>query len=107
MWWDQIVTWKIVKATGTATGASELTPVNMNLASWNSADAVVRGNGNVGWFTAWDTIAQFRVGAGDVDRLDFDGGLILWNSDAIAFEADDVAAEASVEITLVWYFDAL
>jgi hypothetical protein len=103
---DQVTTWKIVTATGTATGGSAITPTNLNLSSGTTATATVLWNGAVGWFTAGALLSQFVVGANDEKKLDFDNWLILGQWDAIAFEADDVAAEASVVITLIGYFDA-
>lgn len=95
--------WRIKAVTGTATGSSALTPVNLNIASSKTAAATARGDGAVGSITDAGDLALIRVGADGHDEFDFSEALRLGQDDAIAVECETSAA---VEISIYFHFDS-
>jgi len=86
---DTNVVWKLTSVTGTTTG-TVIVPVNLNLGSGNTADAICRGGAaGVGSVTP-DTVL-FTLHGGPVFnqlRLPLEGALIIPKDKAIAFEYD-------------------
>jgi len=95
--------WRIKFVTGTATGSSLLTAINLNKGSSNSANAVARGDGAVGGLTDDGDIMLLRIGADGHDEINFSEALRLGQNDAIALECETSAA---VEIVIVFHFDS-
>jgi len=95
--------WRVKFVTGTAAGSSALTPVNLNKASSNAADAVARGNGAITGLTDDGDILLARVGANSHDELTFREALRLGQNDAIAVECE---TNAAVEIVVLFHFDS-
>jgi len=95
--------WRVKFVTGTATGGSVLTPVNLNKASSNTALANVRGDGAIGNVTDDGDIILVRVGANSHDELTFSEALRLGQDDAIAVECE---TNAAVEISIIFHFDS-
>ncbi len=95
--------WRIKFVTGTAAGGSALTPVNLNKASSNAADAVARGDGAVTGLTDGGDITLVRIAANSHDELSFSEALRPGQNDAIAVECE---TNAAVEIVLFFHFDS-
>ena len=95
--------WKVVKATGTATGGSTGTITNMNMGSGITAEATLTQN-NVGGFTAGNVIAMARHAANSDKDIPFDDTLVLPPQTAIAVEYDTGSSGAS-EITMRFFFE--
>jgi len=100
---DTASLWRIKFVTGTATGSSVLTPVNLNKGSSNSAQATCRGDGAVGNITDDGDIGLIRVEAASHDEIDFNEALRLGQDDAIAVECE---TNAAVEIVVQFHFDS-
>jgi len=100
---DTASLWRIKFVTGTATGSSVLTPINLKKASSNSASSTCRGNGAVGGTTDNGDIILARVGAAEHDEFTFSEALRLGQDDAIAVECE---TNAAVEITIIFHFDS-
>ena len=80
--------WKVVTATGTATGGNSVTAVNMNRTSSITPEATMLAD-NVGGFTAGTPlIARARHPADSSITIPFDDTLILGQNNAIALEYD-------------------
>ncbi len=79
---------KIWFVTGTASGGSALTPVNLNKSSSNAAAATARGDDSISDLTTDGQIWSTRIGATGEDDENFDDALILGQNDAIAIEID-------------------
>lgn len=96
--------WRVVTATGTATGGTAVTAVNMNRGSAISAEATLLAD-NIGGFTAGTPlIASVRHPSNDSKQIDFDDTLILGQNDAIAIQYfAGTTAEASV--TIRFYYE--
>lgn len=90
---------KVVTATGTATGGNAVTPVNMNRQSGITAEVTALAD-NVGGFTAGTAlISKDRILADTDKDVPFDDVLILGPDDAVAVEYDTgTTGEASVLI---------
>jgi len=100
---DTNSSWRVKFVTGTATGATVLTPVNLNKASSNAASAIARGDGAVGNITDDGDITYFRVGAAEHDEVSFNGALRLGQDDAIAVECE---TNTAAEIVILFHFDS-
>lgn len=96
--------YSVIKATGTATGVSALTPVNLNLTSGNTASATVRGDGDVTGFTPGVVIANIAIVADSYGILDFHDALVLGQGDAIAVHCR-IGGTGESTITLTGFFD--
>ncbi len=95
--------WRVKHVTGTAAGGSVLTPVNLNKASSNDADTIVRGDGAVTGLTDDGDITLVRIGANAHDELAFEEALRLGQNDAIAVECE---TNSAVEIVVSFHFDS-
>jgi len=100
---DTASLWRVKFVTGTAAGSSALTPVNLNKASSNDADAVARGDGAITGLTDAGDLMLVRIGAAGHDELNFSEALRLGQNDAIAIECE---TNAAVEITILFHFDS-
>lgn len=87
---DTDVVLKFVVVTGTAAGASVITPVNMNLGSGNAADGLCRGGaGGVTGLTPGAVIFTIYGGAVFTPQIiPLEGALIIPKNYAVAFEYD-------------------
>lgn len=99
-------TWKVWKATGDSTGASTITPANLNFGSNQKASAHVRGNGVVTGFTQDTLVAIKRHPANQDGDVPFDDVLVLATDDAIAVEYD-VGSSGAVEVLMRGYYVTL
>lgn len=98
------VKWKVVSATGAATGGNTVTPVNMNRSSGITASVDARAD-NVGGFTAGSNlIATIRNAANSSATIPFDDVLVLGQNDAIAIEYDS-GTTGDASITIRFYFE--
>ncbi|KKK80488.1 hypothetical protein LCGC14_2823010 [marine sediment metagenome] len=85
---DADVVWKLTEVTGTAGGASVITPVNFNLGSGKTADATVRGGAaGVGSVTP-GTVLRTIYGGSVFNRFRIEAHIIIPKDKAIAFEYD-------------------
>lgn len=100
---DTASQWRVKFVTGTATGGSLLTPVNLNKGSSNSANAIVRGDGAIGGLTDDGDITYVRIGADTHDELTFSEALRLGQDDALAVECE---TNSAVEIVIIFHFDS-
>lgn len=97
---------KVFFVTGTASGSSALTAINLNKSSSNAADVNARGDGPVTIGSTDGEIVTFRTGATDHDDVKFDDAVILGQNDAIAVEADIDDGSASIgDITIFFYME--
>lgn len=88
---DADVVWKLTIVTGTAAGASAISPINLNLSAGGvGADAACRGGaGGVTGLSAGDVIMQWYNGvANTTEHKDVKGSIVLANGNAIAAEYD-------------------
>lgn len=96
--------WKIVTATGTATGGTAVTAVNMNRASAITPEATLLAD-NVGGFTAGTPlIAKVRNLANTSIIVPFDDTLILGPANAFAIEYD-TGTTGEAAATVRFYFE--
>jgi hypothetical protein len=104
---DADVVWKIHQVTGTAAGASVLTPINTNLSSGNTADMTVRGGaGGVTGLTSVNVLnTTFGGSANSNVCIDLRGAIILGHQNAIAVEYD-AGTGGAVSITLLGHYHA-
>lgn len=104
---DADVIWKLHKVTGTAGGASALTPVNTNLASGKTADLTARGGaGGVTGLTSSEVMYEwFGGGAYNSTKVVFDSTVVLGQDDAIALEFD-AGTGGAVAINVHGHFHA-
>lgn len=97
-------TWKVVTATGTATGGTAVTAVNMNRGSGLTEEATALAD-NVGGFTAGSAlIAIARHPAESSIVVPFDDTLILTPGTAIAIEYD-AGTTGQAAVTLRAYYE--
>ena len=99
------VYWKIVKATGTATGGNAVTAFNLNMQSGINAESSTAVADNIGGFTAGAVIAHARSLANSQVNIPFDDLLILGPNDAIAFEGDAVGGTGIAEVLVRGFFE--
>ncbi len=85
---DADVVWKLTIVTGTAGGASVITPVNFNLGSGNSADATVRGGAGGVTGLAAGTVIRTIYGGAVFNRIRIEAHIIIPKNFALAFEYD-------------------
>ena len=84
---DTNVVWKLVVATGTTTG-TEIVPVNFNIGSGKTTDAIVRGGAaGVGSVTP-GTVLRTIYGGAVFNRFRIEAHIIIPKDKAIAFEYD-------------------
>lgn len=102
---DQTFKAKLAKVTGTAAGGSSIDGVNANYTSSSAPEATARGDGSITGLTPTEVLAVWRGPAHTITRLEIDDIVILGQNDAIAIEIDAVGASASVDITLLGYFE--
>lgn len=96
--------WKVWFVTGTASGGSPLTAVNMNKASSNAAAITARGGDAIGDLTTDGEITSIRTAATDHDDLRFDDAIILGQNDAIAVEYA-TGTTGIAEIAIAFYLE--
>jgi len=99
-----ICIFSIIIATGTATGGSTLTPVNLNFTSGNTASATVLGNGDVGGFTTGAVIRHIATAADTTGTINFHDSLVLGQGDAIAVHTR-IGGTGEVTITMTGFYD--
>lgn len=96
-------TWKVVTATGTATGGNTVTPVSMNRGLNITAEVTALAD-DVGGFTAGSAlIAMNRTPATTSSIIPFNDRLILGTGDAIALEYD-AGTTGIASSTIAFYF---
>ena len=84
---DTNVVWLLVEATGTTTG-TEIVPVNFNIGSGKTADAICRGGAaGVGSVTP-GTVLRTIYGGAVFNRFRIEAHIIIPKDKAIAFEYD-------------------
>ena len=97
--------WKVVTATGTATGGTTVTAVNMNRQSGIAPEATMLAD-NVGGFTAGSAlIAIDRHPDNSSSTIPFDDTLILGPQNAIAIEYDTGSTGAAGAVIRFYYED--
>lgn len=103
---DADVKWKIHSVTGTAAGASSVTPLNTNRGSGKSASATARGGaGGVTGLTSEGVLYDFFHGpALSSFHFETHDALILGQNDAIAIEYD-AGTGGAVSMTIDFHFD--
>jgi len=97
--------WKIVAATGTATGGSAVTAINLNRNSGISSESSTAVQDNIGGFTAGAVIAHARTLANSQVDVPFDDMLILGPNNAIAFEGDAVGGTGIAEVLVRGFYE--
>lgn len=98
--------WKIIVATGTATGGTSVTGENLNLGSGIQSESTALQD-NVGGFTAGAVKANGRHVANSSLLIPFDDLLILPPNTAIAFEADAVGGTGIAEVLVRGFYEDL
>jgi hypothetical protein len=104
---DGDVQWILHHVTGTAAGASEVTPVNLNLASGHGANATCRGGaGGVTGLTSESVLGRFMGGATGmaVVKVEYDGALVLGDGDAVALEYQ-AGTGGDADITVTFHYE--
>lgn len=97
---------KIWFVTGTASGGSALTAVNLNKTSSNAAAVAARGDDAITNLTTDGQIGAIRVDANGEGEKHFEDGLILGQNDAIAIEIDtDDGSPAIAGASITFYLE--
>lgn len=105
VWSTSTAVWKVVTATGTATGGTTVTAVSMNRGLNITPEATALAD-NVGGFTAGSAlIADEATAANSSSVIPFDDTLILGTGDAIAIERDAAGSTDRCGITMRVYFE--
>lgn len=95
---------KVVTATGTATGGNAVTSVNMNRGSSITPEATLLADAVGGFAAGTPLIVKVRTPAATSFDINFDDTLILGQNDAIAVEYD-VGTTGEASVTLRYYFE--
>ena len=99
--------WRVFQVTGTAAGATAITPSNINLGSLIPAEVTCMGGAaTITGLTIGNQIGTHRTGADSSTAMAWGGGLILGPNTALVVEYESGAGGA-VEVDCLFHFETL
>jgi len=97
---DTTCKWIVEKVTAGTGAGTDVTPVNLNFTSGNTADGTFKGNAEVTGITGATHLGHWNLLADTSDEIDFQGALILGQNDEIAIKI----AETTVAVGATIFF---
>jgi hypothetical protein len=103
----EAATWRVWEVSGTAAGATAITPSNLNLGSGIPAEVSCMGGGStITGLTIGPQLGSHRTSLTGEGGMDFGGGLILTPNKAIMIEYE-AGTTGLIEIDCIFHFETL